>query len=1359
MKRLLILVLVFYSFCVHPQNQQVYELSSSNDMDPENPGFIQDEVIIKFKDHVIPEIDINDGSVHTSIRSLDDLFIQYRITKAEKVFPAMSGKNKTFYIKIQGETTKLDPLYNIYKFKFDKSSNVEYLAVVLGKDPNIDYAEPNYIVYSIETYPNDPIYITGAQWHIDSINAPKAYDLTTSDTNQIIAILDTGIDWDHPDLTGNIWYNYSEIPGNGIDDDLNGYIDDIRGWDFVNLDNNPDDDNSHGTHVAGIAAAVTNNSLGVAGIAWNARLMPVKMLQSTGQGNSADFASAIFYAYQNGATVINMSVGSYGESLTVKNALEYAYSTSMLVAAAGNNFYNLDLAPMYPACYSFVIGVEATDYYGDLALFSNFDIDGPYASIHSDLLNYEIRAPGYGIYSTFPNGNYHALSGTSMSTPIISGAIALMKSYYSVISHEQIFVRLIQGTDNSLLDIYNSLVLSPAPELTCLKTSIIDTLSGCDNDGIADAGETILLNFDIKNYGGYADSVWARLRFGQYEDTTVATIIDSLSNVGDISAYASLGNEQDPFSIKIKKGIAHNRDIVFEYIISASNTDTITQPIIINVQNAKELLGVMDSTMYLTPDKLWLVNGSFRVGSNGHLIMLPGTNIILNAPVVNWGHVQGHGTPDSMINVYGPSVFDIGYYDLSYVHSYPGSTKPEAITYEQTSSFAIQKAQCYVSNCIFDGAVNFYLHNAYCQDCIFKNCGLNNWSTDTITRCNFYNIGYGLRLFSGSEYVSYCTFSNIHNNNIIYGGNKFYKNNFITNLSTTSYYGYNGGTYYQIPPQYWGTSDTSIIDQMIIDFYDNFPNYAIVLYQPILTTPSDSAHGFAWKIHINDLNPQNNNLDPLGVETAKFDVFFNRPMDTLTDPQLSFGVRSPYNQHIVSRNSSWSIDSMIWTAYYDINLETGDGLNYLRVQDAVDDEGLEIPVEDNKRFFFTIQAAGAQSISFTASAGIGRSELNWEKANTSDVIGYNMYRFTNITDTTYGDTNLINNKLITDTSYIDYDVLPDTTYHYLYKIVGTDLAESDFSKKVSCKPMPASDGDANGDGEINVLDITTTVAYMLHQNPWPFLFSAADVNHDHEINVLDIIGLVQLISVNKTVPLTALVDVSDVPAYYEITKGKLVLQSDGNVAGLQFIIEDKRQKDKDRSFATNLQAVTCHLQQLKIFSLQKGFEFTYAPVGDRIIGILYSLNDKVLPQGDIPLFRMEGSDKSQLEISDIFGGDLNGNYVPILRKGQQISQDILADYDLRVQPNPFREAAEISWQLAQKAEVNISIYSLQGEKISDVFRGIQEPGSYCMNWGISNHEYPISNTQLQPGVYICYMVVKPAAGREITKDVKMVIMR
>lgn len=289
----------------------------------------------------------------------------------------------------------------------------------LQSNPDVEYAEPNYIVTAFAT-PNDPN--LGRQYHLSQssdadIDATEAWDVQTG-TDVVVAVIDTGVDYNHPDLRNNIWSNPGEIANNGRDDDGNGFVDDIRGWDFVNNDNNPIDDNQHGTHVAGIIAAEGNNSTGVSGVNWKARIMPVKFMAANGSGSTAAAIRAIQYAVANGAKVSNNSWGGGGTSQALSDAISAANSRGhIFVAAAGNSGRNNDTTATYPANYNLpnIISVAASTANDGLATFSNFGA----RSVH-------VAAPGQGIFSTVPNGSYASLSGTSMAAPIVTGVVALM---------------------------------------------------------------------------------------------------------------------------------------------------------------------------------------------------------------------------------------------------------------------------------------------------------------------------------------------------------------------------------------------------------------------------------------------------------------------------------------------------------------------------------------------------------------------------------------------------------------------------------------------------------------------------------------------------------------------------------------------------------------------------------------------------------------------------------------------------------------------------------------------------------------------------------------------------------------------
>lgn len=1071
--------------------------------DPAHHAAAPQEVLVKFRD----DLDVTQQTAHDLPEiegtGLPVTLAAINAVSATKVFRAVTRKLRDERQERDRSARSLPALFNWYRLAIAPGMETEQALQRLRQDPAVAVAEPNYLVYAADLFPNDPIYMTGAQWHLDSVRAPAAWAITTSDTTQVIGIIDSGIDWLHPDLAGQIWHNYGEVPGNGLDDDGNGFTDDVRGWDFVNDDNDPADDNCHGTHVAGIAAAVTDNGVGVAGMAWNARLMPVKMLSASGQGNSAAFAGAIVYAAENGATVINMSVGSYARSCAVSEALQWAYSTAIPVAAAGNDFYNLDLAPMFPACYSYVVGVESSDFYNNLAFFSNFDLDGPIESQSPELFNYEIRAPGLAIYSTFPNGSYHALSGTSMSAPVVSGALALMKSHFPLASNEQLLVRLIQGTRNGILDCYNSLTVSPVPHLQVVEQRIVDTLPGCDRDGIADAGETVEIFVRVRNCGGYADSVWARLRFGAWEDTTVATITDSAAVIGDISEYATLGSQPGAFRIHIKPHVAHHREIVMQVEVSAPGSDTLISPLIIAVENACELTGVMDSTRWLTPDRLWYVKRSFRVGANGHLHLMPGTTLELQTGFVNRGSVEGYGTPDSLIRIIGPGAIQGGSWGFTHTHFINTLSKID----DQPATTG-QPGFNRLAHCTLIGSGPWLggAGGGYFSDCSFINSGYQ--YPDTLLRCNL-QTDMGSSLIR-PRYMAFNNFSGFFA--FAWHGEPDSAAIGPNNILSTEVGYYFECPSLRVPPLYFGTTDTAWIDTHIYDDEESLGFCPPARFTPVLQAPTPLAHGMVWQIFANGTDLRATHADPFGPGPVKFEVRFNKPMDTAFTPRLTFGVREPFNRHLVSDSASWNSDSTLWTAWFTIGLETGDGMNWLRVENARDTAGFTIPVENNKRFRFLIQAAGSLSIPFTATPGIGRCILNWQRASTADVLGYNLYRYTILPGQVHSDTILVNEgQLLTDTTFTDYQVEPGENYHYRYRIVGTDMAFSDFSQTVSCIPLPAAVGDANGDGTVSVLDITTVTAFLLQQDPLPFLADAADVNNDQQIDVLDIVGITTII--------------------------------------------------------------------------------------------------------------------------------------------------------------------------------------------------------------------------------------------------------
>lgn len=446
-----------------------------------------------------------------------------------------------------------------YLHKLDVFETVDYDYVMKSDGDTVDI--------SGNTYAEDLTYLDtmGVKngWEHNANN--KKYPGGSADV--VIAIIDTGVDYNHIDLRNNIWVNSAEIPGNGIDDDGNGYVDDVNGWNCVGDNNDPMDDNGHGTHVAGIAAA-ENNKTGTVGVAYNCKIMCLKAGNSSGYFNNSDIAEAIQYAYMNGASVINMSFGGSSISIAVEDALMDAYNQCVLVAAAGNeslcnNLSCPEHAPFglvgvsYPAALPYVIGVMSCNANGTTrSAFSNFD-HAPYGTVE-----YEVYACGEQIPSTWPNNKYATLSGTSMACPVVAGIAAVLRSTYpdrEVYSNKYIQSQIVNtGTkhafvdqyvgideDHAVADLYEALTYIPKPNVNLYDFYIFDNVefSAKNNgNGVVDAGETIHLAVDLKNIGGVASNVNVTIDTIRNGDASITdpyfNITTSAITLSDIGTYS-----------------------------------------------------------------------------------------------------------------------------------------------------------------------------------------------------------------------------------------------------------------------------------------------------------------------------------------------------------------------------------------------------------------------------------------------------------------------------------------------------------------------------------------------------------------------------------------------------------------------------------------------------------------------------------------------------------------------------------------------------------------------------------------------------------------------------------------------------
>jgi subtilisin family serine protease len=427
---------------------------------PSAASFAPGEIIVKFKkdpagaqkskDKLVPEeldlpADLKSVNKKHGVKSLEKVFKD----KAEA--PGFVGKGERRKKRAPGGAEKARGLEEgftrTFKLTFDPSLNVEEVLRDYRAHPDVEYAEPNGIA-TVQLVPNDPYYSSSGTWgqsykdlyglHITS--AAPAWDMSTG-TGVVVAVVDTGIDSRHPDLKVNMWVNPGEVPGNGVDDDANGCVDDVHGCDFVLgqdgvIDGNPADGHGHGTHVAGTIAAAANNSVGILGLAFESRVMAVKGLSDGGSGTYQDLANALRYAADMGADVINNSWGGTGSSQLLKDAVDYAHSLgAVVVAAAGNYNQDVSAGPFIPAAYPNVIAVAAFDAFDKKASFSNYGNKIDVAAPGVDILS--LRSTGTTLGSVVGT-DYVRASGTSMASPHAAALAALILAQHPEYTNEEV---------------------------------------------------------------------------------------------------------------------------------------------------------------------------------------------------------------------------------------------------------------------------------------------------------------------------------------------------------------------------------------------------------------------------------------------------------------------------------------------------------------------------------------------------------------------------------------------------------------------------------------------------------------------------------------------------------------------------------------------------------------------------------------------------------------------------------------------------------------------------------------------------------------------------------------------------------
>ena len=1215
--------------------------------------FVPGQVLVKFKD----ESSVNVNKARGAFRSVTNNAVnavlkEFNVEKMDKLLPnAKSQEHSNKSRSANRDVVEEKDLSQLYLVETDEAHAPQTMQLVekLSKLDEVEYAEPNYLVYITSDVPSgygtmgatqqqntsrasitsettasvicsnpssNPLYFR--QYGITQQNIHKLWNKPIINKKRpVIAILDTGVDINHPDLAANIWTNKAEAEGESVyDDDGNGIVDDKYGWNFVDDYYDLTDYNGHGTHVAGIAAAA-DNSIGIVGANPLALIMPVKVMNDRGVGDIATINQGILYAVENGADIINMSFGMSTRNGKIPNALkdvlDKAYQTTILVSSAGNNgssIYDYERGRVYPAAYHLVLGVEASGSNLQRASYSNYDPDGPiYSEDGIDRANYEIQVPGDKIYSTLPNGQYNQLSGTSMSAPLLAGAISALQMVKDYPSKDVLFGDLIH-LKADFEKIYSN-DTPRTPKIDLLAIEMDDNVNSNTNvDGRVDVGETVKFYPILRNT--WADATNIKLKLSV--DKAYQNFVDILNPQVDfgysISAYGQQ-KAQTPIIVMFNNNIGNNTRIKFNLeVYYHESAEPIQQEIYVSVNNMAKIGGMITEDKTLTADHEWLVTSNLAIPEGVTLTIQPGTVIRFNnnAGISNVGTFIANGTPEN----------------------------PIIMTSNGTGSWkgidGVSLKYCKLYN------IEFSTNDMKRPNVIFDNCELNNY-------CSYYLGQYTLRqsnLINSFSKYGWSQGGKIENSNVVNcnssdGGDALEhfplslkpSNNWINSYTEDKYLiGKSSATPVTIimdEMPYFGTSSEEILRPYIYELGNDFGRHNTFAWYDLTNMkkePVAEAHAIVWKVVVNgkDAQDEYEDLAPLGVGKHKFEVYFNRPMNKAVAPQISFGVREPYTQNAVSEDGSWNEEGTIYTAYKTIGGKTmSDGVNRIYVQGAEDNEYFECPYEKT-RFNINVQAAGSMATGFAGEAQMGRVKLTWNNENNDfeDAMGFNIYRY-QLDNEGKADTICINKDIvgIETTEYTDYDVTPGETYYYMYKVLSTDLKEYDVSNVVAVTPLTSTMGDANGSGDVDVADVITTVNYAAGMKPKPFIFEAADMNTDLQIDILDVVGIIQKI-LNPSAQSMSLM--SEATATYTVEDGVLYVESPVALGGVQVQLNMNEKHNVTTTETLN------------------DFEQVSAWLSDNdMLFLAYNINGKILSAGKHALLSIGDADISDIKLSNTIG--------------------------------------------------------------------------------------------------------------------------
>ncbi len=625
-------------------------LVSAMDSDELSKAIAADAIVpghIIFK--ISEEAAARSGDKHSLPPGLDEIIATRRAAEAYRIFPEHRPPSERYH----HTGRPLADLSRIFETVVDDADQVPQIMMALHASGMTDYVQPRYLPRLVADenirqahFPDDPL--VNQQYYLDNIAAFQAWDITRGDTSVVVGIVDTGAELDHPDLIDAIAYNWDD-PINGEDSDGDGYVDNFYGWDLGEGDNDPGINNSaHGIHVSGIAAASSNNQEGIAGVGYHSRFLPVKIDDELGRLIKA--YEGIVYAADQGVAVINCSWGSFFNSGPFgQDIIDYAVLNNdvLVVAAAGNADNNV---PFYPASFDHVLSVAATDSLDHKAGFSSY---GPFI---------DIAAPGHQVMSTWVNASYMRGNGTSMASPVVAGAAALLRSYHPELSALQIKALLKMTADpidqleenlpyalqlgNGRLNMFRALT-----ETHHSYIRIAEHLTPGESLGNVAPGKIFSLEMYMQNMLAPAHAVQAVL-------TTDSEKLDVLSDTlffGSIDSLQVFHNQEDPLQVETSPALPHNHSVLFTLHFFDENGTNIGRKSFRRVLN-RDYINIEAGPIKTTFSAFGALGFNYPYYAQGWGLTYEDGYTVLS----NGGFIFGNSSSRVVDNVYGvePGVFN-----------------------------------------------------------------------------------------------------------------------------------------------------------------------------------------------------------------------------------------------------------------------------------------------------------------------------------------------------------------------------------------------------------------------------------------------------------------------------------------------------------------------------------------------------------------------------------------------------------------------------------------------------------------------------------------------------------------------------